>query len=143
MPDDIFFIAESQNTKAEQQMVVIPVIEETVSISKKEIETGIVRAVKTVEEKEETVNLDLLCEEYEIEHVAVNRYFDDELPQKRQEGDTLIIPVLKEVLVKRVLLIEEIRITKKITHSAEQQKVTLRTETVTVSRTPAGNTEKD
>jgi len=50
---------------------------------------------------------------YSIERVKVDRFITEPVAQ-RQEGDTLILPVMEEVLVveKRMMLREEIRITK-------------------------------
>ncbi len=49
---------------------------------------------------------------YSIERVPVNRIVA-ESPSQRQEGDTLVLPVVEEVIVveKRLMLREEIRIT--------------------------------
>ena len=49
---------------------------------------------------------------YVIEHVPIERVIDQPVAQ-RQEGDTLVLPVVEEVLVyeKKLLLKEEIRIT--------------------------------
>ncbi len=51
---------------------------------------------------------------YAIEHVQIDRIVA-EAPPQRQEGDTLILPVVEEVLVmeKRLMLREEIRITRR------------------------------
>ncbi len=53
-------------------------------------------------------------EGYTIERVKVERLIQEPVSQ-RQEGDTLILPVVEEVLVveKRLMLREEIRITRK------------------------------
>jgi uncharacterized protein (TIGR02271 family) len=52
----------------------------------------------------------------------------------RQEGDTLIIPVLEEMLVveKRLVLKEEIRITKRRVEETEQARILLREEHVDI-----------
>ena len=54
----------------------------------------------------------------------------------RSEGDTTIIPLYEEVLVveKRLVLVEEIRITKRQTEKRELERVTLRREQATVER---------
>jgi hypothetical protein len=53
-------------------------------------------------------------DDYEIEHVAVGRIVDQP-PAERHEGETLILPVMEEVLVyqKKIFLREEIRITRR------------------------------
>ncbi len=55
-----------------------------------------------------------LQDEYEIEHVPVGRVIDAPMVQ-RQEGDTIVLPVIEEVLVyqKKLFLREEIRITRR------------------------------
>jgi stress response protein YsnF len=59
-------------------------------------------------------------------------------PAVRQEGDTTIIPVLREVLVveKRYELVEEVHVTKKKTVVPHVQEITLRKEVVEVERKP-------
>ncbi len=48
----------------------------------------------------------------------------------------MIVPVLQEVLVKRTLLIEELRITKTQQTESQTEKITLRKEHVEVQRNP-------
>lgn len=115
----------------------IPRIEEQLQVGRQLIETGRVRLTKTVSETEETVTIPLLREQYTVERTPLHQYVD-ELPATRQEGETTIYSVVKEVLVvqKRLLLIEEVRVTKEQTHLEETQTVRLRQEAVTVERTP-------
>jgi len=117
-----------------EQSLVIPVIEETLSVDKQVVVTGKVRIEKQVEEINEPVNIDLQHDEYTIRRIAINKYVDEEVPQVRQEGDTMIIPVLKEVVVKRILLVEEVHIIKEVVTGSEQLNIPLRKETVRVTR---------
>jgi uncharacterized protein (TIGR02271 family) len=82
---------------------------------------------------EEFVDEPLLEEEVEVERVAINRIVDGPLPV-RYEGDTMIVPLLEEVLVveKRLVLKEELRITKRQHKTRKPQRVTLRSEEVRV-----------
>ncbi len=109
--------------------VVIPLVAEELRVSKSAVVTGGVRLTKRVSEREETVNEPLLQESVSVERVALGTVVS-EAPQARQEGDTLIVPVLEEVLVveKRLLLKEEVRITRTSTRVHQPQTVTLRTE---------------
>ena len=52
------------------------------------------------------------------------------------EGETMIIPVLKEIAVieKKILLVEEIRVTKTAIHSEQKEEVTLRREEINIER---------
>ena len=112
----------------------IPVIEEQVHIEKEVVETGTVHVSKKVHEEQVQVDLPLLYEVSDIRRVEVNRFVDTPPPAVRQEEQTTIIPVLREVLVKRLLLVEEIHITKIEQQEPVQQEVTLRREEVQVER---------
>jgi stress response protein YsnF len=54
----------------------------------------------------------------------------------RQEGETTIIPVVEEVVEKRLKLAEEVRVTKQQTTKHEPQAIPLRRQTVVVERLP-------
>lgn len=109
--------------------VTVPLMEETLRVTKQEVVTGGVRLVKRVTEREETVDEPLLRESVHVERVPVNRLVA-EAPASRQEGDTLVVPILEEVLVveKRLMLTEEVRITRTRTEVHQPQTVTLRSE---------------
>ena len=119
----------------------IPVIEETAIITRELVETGRVRLTKTVEERPHTLPVDLRHEQVEIRHVPVNQFLPDDAPapDSRREGNTLIIPVLREVMVKRLLLVEELHVTTRQFTTQEPQTVTLRHEQVQVERFPPAN----
>lgn len=109
--------------------VTVPLMEETLRVTKREVVTGGVRMTKRVTEHEETVDEPLLRADVRVERVPVNRMVT-EAPSPRQEGDTLIVPILEEILVieKRLMLKEEVRITRTQTEVHQPQVVTLRTE---------------
>lgn len=115
--------------------IVIPVVQEEVVIGKREVETGRVRVTKTVREREAVVDEPLLREQVQIERVPVNRVITEPV-DVRHEGDTLIVPVVKEVLVveKRLMLVEELHITKVRQAERQPQAVTLREEMVDITR---------
>jgi len=75
-------------------------------------------------------------EDVNVERVSLNKYIDTAPPPVRYEGDTMIIPVLREVTVieKRLLLVEELRVTKHRTELEETQDVSLRKEEIKVTR---------
>lgn len=114
---------------------VIPIIAETLKVSRQAVETGRVRITKTVTEREEQVDEPLLQQEVVVERVPRNEIVQ-EAPGNRWEGDTLILPLLEEVLVieKRLMLKEEIRITRTQTETHQPQQVLLRTEEAAVER---------
>ena len=85
----------------------------------------------------EVVDVPVSEEQVDVRRVAINRPVDQALPV-RQEGDVTIVPVFEEVLVKRILLREEIRISRK-QHVAEVEDVVrLRTQDVVVDRASRG-----
>lgn len=114
----------------------IPLIEETLTVGKRVVETGQVRLIKTVHQDEQTIQIPLVADQIMVERVLINELVD-EPPLTRQEGDTVIYPVLKEeyVLVKRLRLVEEIRVTTRQIKTLETQTVPLRREEIAIERT--------
>lgn len=112
----------------------IPVIEEHVQVGKKVVETGQVSINKRVSEEDVIVDVPYVQEEINVERVPINRYVDTPPPAMRQDGDTTIIPVLKEVVVKRLVLVEELHITKKKVQQQASQDMTLRREEIDVQK---------
>ncbi|HEY0737671.1 MAG TPA: YsnF/AvaK domain-containing protein [Herpetosiphonaceae bacterium] len=125
----------SQQDLAAGEELRIPVIREEAVVRTREVERGGVRVHKTVNEREEVVEQPTMREDVDVERVAIGRVIDT-VPEVREEGDTLIIPVLEEMLVveKRLVLKEEIRITKRRTTETEQARVVLNEEQVTIER---------
>lgn len=121
-----------------QDHMVVPVIAEELDVSRRVVTTGVVRVHKLVQERTELVDEALLREEVVVERVPMDRVVDT-IPTTYSEGDTLVIPVVEEVLVveKRMLLKEEVRITKRAVRESSPQEVTLRSERVEVERLPA------
>ena len=102
----------SRPTAADDARTTIPVIKEEIHVDKHSIETGRVIIHKSVQEREVALDIPLNQEVVEVKRVALNHYVDDNIPETRREGETTIIPVLREVVVKRTLLVEEIHITR-------------------------------
>jgi uncharacterized protein (TIGR02271 family) len=115
---------------------VIPVAADSLTVDRRVVETGRgVRIVKTVSEREQVVDEPLALDEVHVERTEVNRWLEEsEIPGLRQEGDVTVVPVLEEVLVttKRLLLKEEIRITRVRREVHQPQRVVLRSEQVSV-----------
>lgn len=115
---------------------VIPVIEEQLHIEKRVEKAGTVRISKQVTEYEQPVAITLLDEEIQVDRVAINQFIDSPPPALRYEGETMIIPIVKEVAVleKRLMLVEELHIVKRQNQKQETQQVKLKKEEVTVER---------
>jgi uncharacterized protein (TIGR02271 family) len=120
----------------QQDPVTVPVIEEQLAVGKREVETGRgVRVHKIVTEQPVTVDERLLRDEVAIEHVPVDRLVaPGDAPATRYEGETLVVPVLEEVLVleRRVRIKEELRITRVRREQRHLETVMLKSEHVSV-----------
>ena len=116
----------------------IPVVAEQLAVGTRTVDTGRgVRVHKTVVEQPVTIDEALGHDEVEVRHVAVDRIVaPDEVPATRYEGDTLIVPVLEEVLVveRRVRIKEELHITRVRHERQHQESVVLKAEQVNVER---------
>ena len=122
---------------------VIPVAEETIAISKRQVEVGQVRVSLTTDVEQMVAREMLRGRRVEVERVAVGRTLaeGETPPQTREEGDTLIIPVVEEmaVVVKRLVLREEVRLRFVQTEVPFEQEVDVRRQRATVERvTPDG-----
>ena len=115
--------------------IAIPLVEERIEVAKRIVETGRVRVSTRVEEYEASVPDALTRERVEIERVPIGREIDA-MPSERTEGDTRIIPVVEEVLVvvKRLRLVEEIRIRRVVEVERIDDRVTLRRTVADVER---------
>lgn len=139
--DGTYFVplnrTEAESAYALKEATVIPIVEETLTVGKRMVETGKVRITKTVRETEEVVNEPLLREAVSVERVPVNRVVSAPEAARREEG-VLIIPLYEETLVveKRLVLLEELRITIKQSTETSSQTVTLRREEAHVENLP-------
>ena len=118
----------------------IPIVKEYITVDKEVHETKI-EVSKRVSEETKTLNIPLVHEGYEVKHVTVNKIVD-EPPPVRNEGDTVIIPVVREVVIvqKKYEVVEEIHMIKQKTTIPHIQEITLLKEEVQIKRTP-GPTE--
>jgi uncharacterized protein (TIGR02271 family) len=133
--DSVAFERRGAGGGVSESPLVLPVIEEALEVHTSPVETGRVRIRKVVHEREEIVDPPLLHDEVVVERVPINRVIDGPI-SVRSEEDTLVIPLLEEVLVveKRLLLKEEVRITKRRVETHMPQRVTLRREEAVVER---------
>jgi len=117
---------------------VIPLVEETATVSKREIVTGRVRIRTSVETEERLLREDLAGEQVEVKRVPVGRVIDV-MPQVRAEGDITIIPVVEERLVvtKELVLVEEIHVHRTSSTETVEVPVTLRAERASIERLEA------
>lgn len=118
--------------------IVLPVVEEQVHVGVRQVDTGSgVRIHKTVTEQPFHIDQALLRDAVDVKRVPIDRIVAlADAPSARQEGDTLIVPVLEEILVveKRLRIKEEVHITRSARTEQYVDTVLLRTEHVAVER---------
>lgn len=117
------------------EKMLLPVIEEQVTLGKQVVETGKVIISKKLSEHEQVIDAPLLREEIRVERVPLN-LFVEEMPPVRQEGDVMIIPVVEEQIVvqKKLLLVEEIRVKRDVVEHRQPQTITVLKEEVEIRR---------
>ena len=121
--------------------LVVALIEESLVVDKHVVDQGGYRIVKRVEVRQEIVDEPLLAHTVHVERRAIGRLLPSmEAPASRQEGDTLIVSVVEEVLVteKRLMLKEELHITRTETVAHHPQKFSLRSEDVVIEQLEPG-----
>ncbi|MBC7809080.1 MAG: DUF2382 domain-containing protein [Akkermansiaceae bacterium] len=116
--------------------IVIPVIEETLHVTKRVVEQGGVRIIKSVITEETTVEEPTVHEAASVDRVVINRLLEpgEALPKSRRERDTLIIPIFEEVVLteKRMRITEELHILLTRTETVNPQTTTIRRESVQI-----------
>jgi uncharacterized protein (TIGR02271 family) len=111
------------------------VTEEEARIDKRVVPTGRVRIHTAVDVNFETARANLEGQEVEIDRVPVNKPVK-ETPPVRTKNDTLIIPVMEEVLVveKQLILKEEPHVRRRVVHKRVEVPVSLRKQRPVVER---------
>lgn len=116
----------------------VPVIAEELRAGTRKVKTGGVRVHKTIEEHEEILDQPLLSEHVQVRRVVKNEIVEGPLAT-RTVGDTIIVPVVKEVLKveKQFVLTEEFHITRQAVEERHQEKVLLKEEHAELERVDA------
>ena len=112
----------------------LQLVQEQLVVSKTEVDTGRVRLSIRVDERTEQVRDALRRDDVEVRRVPINRLVDVE-PSIREEAGVTIYPIVEEVLVKRLLVKEELHITRTSTLEPVERDVTLRAMRADVERT--------
>jgi len=89
-------------------------------------------------EREQQINELLASESIDISRTPIGRHIDA-MPAVREEGDTIVIPVVEEVVVleRRLVLKEEVRVRRVRTTKTHQESVVLRHQEAVVTRLSA------
>jgi uncharacterized protein (TIGR02271 family) len=124
----------------DNQDAVIPLYADSVSIDRREVEGDTIRLTVQTNTREQVIDEKLAHTRVEIERIPIGRTIDV-APPVRTEGDTIIIPVIEEIVVveRRLVLKEEIILRR--VHTAEQHResVILREQEAVIERTQPDN----
>jgi stress response protein YsnF len=124
----------------EGEPVILPLVEEQVAVGRRKVRTATIRVRKIVRERVAAVDEAVVHEDVVVERIPVDRVVPGAIPP-RHEGDTLILSVIEEVLVKQLRLVEEVRITKRRRIERRRTTMPLRREDIVVERSqPAAST---
>lgn len=128
----------------EEQDLVIPLVEEHVSTSKRTVESGRVRVSTEVERYDELVRVELARDEIDIERVPKDVEIST-VPDVRQEGEVTIVPIVEERLVveKKLVLVEELHLTRRRSSEEIEQPVTLARQRARVEREQSGGGQSE
>jgi uncharacterized protein (TIGR02271 family) len=121
---------------------IIPLVEETATVGKRQVVTGRVRVQTVTDTIDELAHADVKRETVEVTRIPVDKVVET-APDIRTEGEVTIVPVLEEVLVveKRLVLKEELHIRRRVAAETVEVPVTLRKQRAIVERiAPDANT---
>jgi stress response protein YsnF len=121
----------------ESERVVLPLQTEAVTTSRNQIAGSVVRVATVTREHEHFIDEELSHEHVEIERVPIGRQVDA-IPPVREEGSTTVLPVMEEVIERRLILKEEIRVTRVRSTEHHRERVVLRKQDAVITRTEAG-----
>lgn len=105
---------------------------------------GRVRLTRIVRQREEVIDEPLLQDEVSVRRVPVGRTVDGPL-ESRYEGDTLVIPVMREELAveRRWVLVEELHVTRRRGEERRPEHVRVESRDVRVQRRSSDGREGD
>jgi len=135
-------VVQPQPAVAEVQ--VVPLLSEEISVSRRIVETGVVKVSTVTRGREVLVDEPVVHERVEVERIPVGR-FVDAFPDVREEGDTTIIPVIEEVIVveKRLRLKEEVHLRRVRVTDQHQELVVVREQDAIITRNKPGVSSSD
>lgn len=117
----------------EVETATIPVVEEQLTLGRETVESGVVRVRTVPEERIEAVTEPILRTEVVIERVPKDEEIQA-VPAVREEEETIIVPVVQERLVRKLFLVEEVRLSRRASREDIDQQIKLRSQRVVVER---------
>lgn len=118
----------------------VSAVSEQLDVQKRVVDRGGFRIEKSVQVRDVLVDEPLYRDEYTIERKPVNKAVSaSEPPSIRHEGETMVVPVLEEVIVvqRRLMLKEELHVVRHRREYRDPHTIELRSEHVSVDRVDA------
>lgn len=123
---------------------VLPLVEETVTIGKRKLETGRIRLQTVTETINETAPVDLQSVDVDVVRIPLEGVIDA-IPDIRVEGDVTVIPVVEErvVMTRELFLREEIHVRQTAYRETHDVPVSVRKQRAQIDRVDAqdGNSQ--
>ena len=125
----------TSSADAAANILMIPLHAERVVVSKR-VRKVRVSVKRTTHPRDKAVEADLNHDQVVVERVAVGRVVET-VPEIRQEGDVTILPIVEEevVVIRRLVLKEEVHVRRIRTTQHHVETVRLREQQVVVTRT--------
>lgn len=123
----------------QSERVRIPLAAERLQIRTRTRRTGVVRVRTVVEQRAAVVDPPLRRQSVQIARRRIDQFVDVP-PEVRREGDTLIVPIVEEVVTTRLKVVEEVRITLRRSIERRPQRIQVRRERAIVERFAANGT---
>ena len=119
----------------DSDQILVPLHAEEVSVGKRRVVTGQVKVATVTRQQEQLVEELLEHDHVEIERIAIGKEVDA-APPVREDGDTLIIPIVEEVVVveRRLMLKEEVRVRRIRETQRYQERVVVRKQEAVITR---------
>ena len=119
----------------DSDQILVPLHAEEVSVGKRRVVTGQVKVATVTRQQEQLVEELLEHDHVEIERIAIGKEVDA-APPVREDGDTLIIPIIEEVVVveRRLMLKEEVRVRRIRETQRYQERVVVRKQEAVITR---------
>ncbi len=127
-------MASESTTRVEHEKAV-PLYAEKISIAKRKLATRRVQVSVVTRQREKWIRAMLTDEKVSVERVPIGKALAHK-PEVQQVGDTLIIPVVQEVLTieRRFILKEEIRVRRIRSSHTHQERVSVRKQEVVMKK---------
>lgn len=128
--------SQSEGARTEDDRIVVNLIGEHLEVHKQWVQSGEVVIRKSVQTSQQTIPVELQYEQVQVDRVPVNRPVPaGEKIEPWWEGEVMVVPVVEEEIVvsKRLVIREELRITKLRATRQETVSDTIRREVLDVN----------